>query len=77
MGTGYSPMDNIIYDLVAIEYHALKGQQVYDQYAKDASGHEEVRKFFEQVKKEDQQRAIRSHEFLMKLTKESVPAGGR
>jgi hypothetical protein len=77
MGVAHAPTDNLIYDLIAIEYHSLKGQQVYDQYAKDAAEHEDVRKFIEQVRNEDRQRAMRSHELLMKLTKESTMAGSR
>jgi hypothetical protein len=76
MGTKQAPTDNIFYDLVSIEYHALKGKQVCEQYARDAADDEDVRQFIEQVRREDEQRARRSHELLMKLTKESAMAPG-
>jgi len=62
-----TPLDNLVYDLVSIEYHALKGQHVYDKYARDAQGREEVRQFIDQVKQEDQQRAMRAHELIRQL----------
>jgi hypothetical protein len=80
MGTAHTPADNIFYDLVSIEYHALKGAQVYDQYVRDAAEHDDVRQFIERCKQEDSQRAIRSHELIMKLTKEATektPVGQR
>lgn len=80
MGTAHTPADNIFYDLVAIEYHALKGSQVYEQYIRDAAEHEDVRRFIEQVKQEDDQRAIRCHELIQKLTQEATqktPVGQR
>ena len=70
MGQGGSPASNLIYDLVAIQYHALKGAQVYDRYLQDAQNSEDARKFIEQVKNEDAKRAQQAHEILAKLTKD-------
>ena len=70
-GTGAS---DVVYDLVSIQYHALKGAQVYDQFIKDASGHDDVRGFIEQVKKQDAERAKTAHELLAKLTKDGLKA---
>jgi hypothetical protein len=69
MGQGGSPASNLVYDLVAIQYHALKGAQVYEQYLKDAEGHDEARKFIEQVKQEDAKRAETCHRLLTEITK--------
>jgi hypothetical protein len=80
MGTAHVPADNIFYDLVSIEYHALKGASLYDRYIQDAHEHDDVRQFIEQCKQEDTQRAIRSHELIMKLTQhatEKTPVGQR
>ncbi|MGC9667751.1 hypothetical protein ACNTMW_14505 [Planosporangium sp. 12N6] len=80
MGATTTPADNIFYDLVSIEYHALKGGSLYDQFIRDAGDHEDVRRFIEQVKQEDAQRAIRSHELIMMLTQratEKTPVGQR
>jgi hypothetical protein len=74
MGSAHTPADDIFYDLVSVQYHALKGGQVYEQYKQDAADHEDVRAFFEQVQREDAQRAQRAHELLGQITKES---GGR
>jgi hypothetical protein len=61
---------DIVYDLVSIQYHALKGAQVYDQFLSDAGDNGDVKKFIEQVKNEDAKRAQTCHELLTKLTKD-------
>jgi hypothetical protein len=68
MAESHSPADDIIYDLVSIQYHALKGGTVYAKYAEDAEGHEDVAAFIEQCRQEDAARARRTHELLGKLT---------
>jgi hypothetical protein len=68
-GTGAS---DIVYDLVSIQYHALKGAQVYDQFLSDASDNGDVTKFIEQVKEQDKKRAQQAHELLAKLTKDGI-----
>ncbi len=78
-GTG-SPAPNIVYDLVSIQYHALKGAQVYDQYLQDAQGNQDIQNFIQQVMKEDAGRAERCHELLKQVTGDSIsdayPSGG-
>lgn len=69
MGSTHTPADDLVYDLVSIQYHALKGAQVYDQYLQDAKGHDDVETFIAQVKQEDADRAQRCHELLVELTK--------
>jgi hypothetical protein len=73
MGHAHTPADDIFYDLVSIQYHALKGAQVYEQYLKDAEGHQNVQQFISQVQEEDKRRAEQAHELLKELTRE---AGG-
>lgn len=70
-GTGAS---DVVYDLVSIQYHALKGAQVYDQFLKDASDNDDVKKFIEEVKEQDAKRAQTCHELLAKLTKDGLKA---
>lgn len=72
MASEHTVADNIVYDLVSIQYHALKAAQVYDTYVDDAHGeHEDIAAFLRQCKSEDEQRALRCHEFLTELTKGS------
>jgi hypothetical protein len=68
MAESHSPADDIVYNLVSIQYHALKGATVYAKYAADAEGHDDVLQFIEQCRQEDAQRAQRAHELLGKLT---------
>jgi hypothetical protein len=75
MGQSGSPASNVVYDLVSIQYHALKGAQVYDQFINDAQGNDQVRQFFEQVKAEDAKRAQQCHELLTQLTKDGGIGG--
>jgi hypothetical protein len=67
-----TPASDVVYDLVSIQYHALKGAQAYDKYLEDARGKDEVVKFIQQVKEEDAQRAIRAHELLITETRHGI-----
>ena len=69
MASEHTPADDIVYDLVSIQYHALKAAQVYDTYLEDAEGHDDVQAFIRQVKEQDSERALRCHELLTQLTK--------
>ena len=68
MATHHSPADDIVYDLVSVQYHALKAAQAYDSYVADAEGHDDVKAFFQQCAEQDAQRAQRCHELLGQLT---------
>jgi hypothetical protein len=68
MGTAHTPADDIVYDLVSIQYHALKAAQTYDRYLQDAEGHDDVRAFLEQCATQDAERATRCHDLLKSLT---------
>ncbi len=48
MATQHSPADDIVYDLVSVQYHALQAAKAYDSYVADADGHTDVRSFFEE-----------------------------
>jgi hypothetical protein len=73
MASEHTPADNIVYDLVSIQYHALKAAEAYDRYLQDAhtAEHEDVVRFIEQCKSQDSERAVRCHELLRDLTKGS------
>jgi hypothetical protein len=68
MASEHTPADDIVYDLVTIQYHALKAAEATDKYLQDAEGHDDVRAFFEQVAQQDAERAVRAHELLGTLT---------
>ncbi len=70
MASSHTPADDLVYDLVSVQYHALTAAQVYDQYIADADGHPEVIKFLKQIKKQDSARAETCHELLRGLTKD-------
>lgn len=59
---------NLFYDLVSVQYHALKGQEVYSKYIQDAQGQQEIVQFFEQVRQQDIQRAETCHRLLAQLS---------
>jgi len=72
MASEHTIADDIVYDLISIQYHALKGAQLYDEFLGDAehsAEHEDVAQFFRRCKSEDEQRALEAHEFLGKLTR--------
>ena len=70
MGSAHTPADDIVYDLVSIQYHALQGADTYAKYLKDAEGHDDVQQFIREVQQQDAQRAERCHALLRDLTKD-------
>jgi hypothetical protein len=70
MGSDHTPADDIVYDLVSIQYHALKSGHTYGRYLEDAEGHDDVKDFIRQIQQEDAGRAVRCHELLAQLTKD-------
>jgi hypothetical protein len=76
MSESHTPADDIVYDLVSIQYHALKGAQLYGKYMEDAEDHDDVREYLEQVHQEDCRRAQRAHELLGKLTAQRAGSMG-
>ncbi|HEV2809643.1 MAG TPA: hypothetical protein VGV93_04490 [Acidimicrobiales bacterium] len=75
MASEHTTADNIVYDLISIQYHALKGAEVYDRYIEDAHEHTDVVDFIRQVKEQDDQRAQQAHELLRNLTKKQDDIG--
>jgi rubrerythrin len=74
MATGETGFDDVSFDLISVQYHALKAGHDYGQYVRDANnaGLEDIAAFFEQVMSEDSDRARRCHELLKQL-----PATGK
>lgn len=70
MGSAHSPADDVVYNLVSIQYHALQAAQLYDQYATDAEGHDDVVAFVRECQDQDARRAERCHELLRNLTRD-------
>ncbi len=68
MASEHEPTDDIFYDLVSIQYHALQGAEVYDKFLEDAHDHEDVAEFIREVRDQDRQRAVRCHELLGELS---------
>jgi hypothetical protein len=78
MATGETGFDDVTYDLVSVQYHALKAGHDYGQCVHDAknASREDIAAFFEQVMKEDSERAAHCHKFLKELSgsEQSGPA---
>lgn len=62
--------DDIVYDLVSIQYHALQAVSSYDDYLDDAKQIDdtELTSFIEECRRQDVDRARRCHELLGPLT---------
>ena len=69
MATGETGFDDVTFDLISVQYHALKAGHDYGQYVRDAENaqQEEVAQFFRDVMAEDSRRAHRCHELLVRL----------
>lgn len=72
MASAHTPADDIVYDLVSIQYHALKAGEAYAKYLEDAHDHANVREFLERCQSEDSARAVTCHELLAQLTKDGI-----
>ncbi|MFN8148453.1 MAG: hypothetical protein U0R76_13445 [Candidatus Nanopelagicales bacterium] len=70
MTNAHSPADDLVYDLVSIQYHALKGAELADRFRRDAEGHDDVIAFLERVVQEDARRAEECHRLLRMLTRD-------
>jgi rubrerythrin len=72
MATGETGFDDVTYDLISVQYHALKAGHDYGQYVRDAenAGRREIADFFRRVMEEDSARAKQCHEFLKELSVE-------
>lgn len=72
MPSKHTVADDIVYDLISIQYHALTAAEVYAKYLRDAhsSEHTEVTDFIRTCKEQDERRALRCHELLKDLTAE-------
>ena len=68
MANEHGPTDDIFYDLVSIQYHALQGAELYSKYLEDAHDHADVADFIREVQEQDRQRAIRCHKLLGELS---------
>ena len=72
MASEHTPADDVVYDLVSVQYHALKAAQAYDKYQQDAHEHDDIKAFFAQCAEEDARRAQRCHELLGSITGSSL-----
>ena len=68
MASEHTPADDIVYDLVSIQYHALNAAEAYGKYIEDAHEHENVVEFIRQCQSQDSERAVKCHELLGELT---------
>ena len=69
MATGETGFDDVTFDLISLQYHALKAGHDYGQYVRDAdnAGQDEIAAFFRSVMEADSARAKKCHEFLARL----------
>lgn len=69
MATRLDVTDNLVYDLVSIQYHALQAVESYSKYLDDAEAEDsEATAFIEGCLEQDLERARRCHELLGRLT---------
>ena len=68
MASEHTVADDIVYDLISIQFHALNGAHLYETFLSDADGHEDVQQFFRQCAEEDARRANQCHDLIGRLT---------
>jgi hypothetical protein len=76
MATGETGFTDVEFDLVSLQYHSLKAGHDYGQYVRDAknAGLSDVASFFEDVMKQDAERAERCHQLLAEVQSTGVPS---
>jgi rubrerythrin len=69
MATGETGFDDVTFDLISLQYHALKAGHDYGQYVRDAenAGTDDIASFFKDIMEQDSQRAQQCHDFLRQL----------
>ena len=67
MSSEHEVTDDIVYDMISIQYHAMKAIDVYDTYIEDAHDHEDVKDFVRKCKEQDAQRVRDSHDLIRGL----------
>ena len=72
MATQHTAADDIVYDIVSIQYHAMQATDSYTAYLDDAHAeeHSDVTEFIKECMQQDNWRAQRAHELLKDLTSE-------
>ena len=70
MTSNHAITEDIVFNLVSIQYHALHGSHLYTQFLNDVpqSEHPEVEEFIRECQQADERRANRCHELLKELT---------
>lgn len=70
MSSNHAITEDIVFNLVSIQYHALQGSHLYEQFMDDAlqADHPEVTEFIRECQAADERRANRCHELLKDLT---------
>ena len=73
MSNAHQVTEDIVFDLISIQYHALQGSHLYEKFLSDAESadHPEVVEFIAQCQTADTERAQRCHELLVELTAET------
>lgn len=73
MANNHDITEDIVFDLVSIQYHALQGSHLYKQFVEDAkqADHPEVEAFIKECQDADAERARRCHELLKELTSDT------
>ena len=56
--------NNATYNLVSVLYHSLQGEDLYEKYANDAGGDQDLASFFREVQQQERQRADRAKQLL-------------
>jgi hypothetical protein len=77
MATGETGFADVTYDLIAVQYHALKAGHDYGRYVRDAenAGLNAIAQFFCDTMKEDSGRAARANEHHRHRASRSGRAG--
>jgi hypothetical protein len=66
-GRNGAVLDDLTYDVITVLHEKSKGLEAYEKYLEDASGNDDVREVFEELRDQDQQAVQRLEEALRTL----------
>ena len=67
MASEHNVTDDIVYDMISVQYHSLKAMEAYDKYIQDAHDHQDVVEFLRQCRDQDAERVEQSHQLIKGL----------
>lgn len=68
-------IDNVLYDVVTVLHEKSKGLEAYDKYDRDLQGRSEIKRVFDEIRRNDEQAVQHLQDCLRQLVGQSGQSG--